>query len=133
MKSYQDQTLDEILKLWHIWQRAQQIGSGYERKAPACGLYLGTRQYDDTNGTLDFNLDKSQCEAVDFEVEELGEPYRTALLFEARNLVVRRAVWHSPRLPVNHAQRHALIEDSRQRLIKRLVSAGVMERSRLAG
>lgn len=120
--------LDHLLILWHNWQRAGKVARGYnDRTAVAGERYRTSRQHDDWNGKLDEDLDESRCKEVDFHVDSMQDPHRAAIYVLARNLTTGRAVWLSPRLPSDKAERDELVAQARQILTGRLVSAGVIE------
>ena len=120
------QILDDLLIRWHHACKHYRHTRGFNSRAPGTDGYRPSRQYDDTNGALDHHLEASQVEAVDFEVSQLQEPYRSAIHANARNLSSGSTVWSSPRIPSDPAERTALIWAARYMLINRLQSAGVM-------
>jgi hypothetical protein len=85
-----------------------------------------SRQYDDTNGQLDADLDKSEMHAVEFAVTQMVDPYKAAIYAQARALVVGVSVFSSPRLPLDRAERDAVVAEARRMLVVRLRAAGVM-------
>ena len=120
------QILDDLLIRWHHACTHYRHTRGFNSRAPGTDGYRPSRQYDDTNGALDHHLEASQVEAVEFEVSQRPEPHRSAIHTNARNLSTGSAVWSSPRLPADLAERAVLIWAARDMLINRLRSAGVM-------
>jgi hypothetical protein len=119
-----DAKLDDLLSRWHDWQGKSRIGNGYAPKSLVCGEYRSSRQYDVENGALDDALEGHTMRQVQFEVQELGDPWRSAVYSLARSLCTGAAVFHSPRIPV--AMRAQVTIEARGKLVIRLVSAGVM-------
>jgi hypothetical protein len=116
--------LDDLLSRWHHWQTKSHDGRAFNSRALVCGEYRTSRQYDDTNGALDDDLEAHTMRQIDFEVRELGDPWRSAVYALARSLCVGAAVFHSPRIPPE--QRAAITAEARERLTARLISAGVI-------
>jgi hypothetical protein len=119
-----DAKLDDLLSRWHFWQTKTRGVHSFAPKALVCGDYRTSRQYDDENGALDDALEVHTMRQIDFEVQELGDPWRSAIYAIARSLFTGAAVFHSPRIPA--IQRAQVSIDARGRLVIRLVSAGVM-------
>jgi hypothetical protein len=125
MKPDHSEILDDLLSKWHCWQQARPC-RGYASKSAGFEQYRASRQYDDTNGALDSDLDAARSEQVDFEVSEMQEPYKAAIYASARNLATGIAVWASPRLPLDAALRGQIVDKARMMLCARLCSAGVI-------
>lgn len=119
-------TLDDILSRWHHWASSSRIGRGYASRALVCGDYKTSRQYDDQNGALDSDIENQAMKAVDFQVSEMAEPYRTAIHCHARNLNLGVSIWSSPRLPQDPHARATVLQAARHILARRLTAAGVM-------
>lgn len=119
-------SLDDILSRWHHWASRARLVRGYAPRALVCGDYRTSRQYDDSNGALDSDLESSRMEAVDFQVSEMLDPHRTAIHAHARNLSLGLSVWLSPRLPQDLDARSRLIAQARDMLQKRLTTAGIL-------
>lgn len=127
MTNDSDAILDDILSRWHVWQQAARVGRGHADRAMVCGEnYRPSRQYDDSNGKLDDDLNSFRCKAVDFAVSGMDDPWRAAVYVNARNLSTGREVWRSPRLPEDKAQRTEIVKQARGQLVRLLMSAGVM-------
>jgi hypothetical protein len=118
--------LDNLLSQWHQWADSKLGVRGYASKALVCGDYRVSRQYDDQNGSLDADLDNSTMKTVDFQVQEMPEPYRSAIYALARNLTTGHNVFLSPRLPQSKEARDMVIAQARQMVTARLISAGVL-------
>lgn len=119
--------LDQLLILWHHWQRAVKVTKGHGKVTMVMGdRYRVSRQYDDVTGVLDDDLDRQRCGRVEYHVQLLPEPYRSAIYILARNLVTGRSVWLSPRLPAEKEQRDRIVDEARHALMVRLVADGVI-------
>lgn len=116
--------LDDLLSRWHHWGASRPATKGWAPKALVCGDYRTSRQYDDTNGALDDDLDASTMRTVDFQVSELADPWRSAIYALARSLSCGYAVWSSPRVPP--AQRAEIEAAARVKITARLIAAGVL-------
>lgn len=119
-------SLDSLLARWHEWQQQYQPVKGYASRSLVVGEYRSGRDRDSDDGTLDNHLDDSAMRSVEFHVGEIADPWRAALYQEAKNLAVGAAVFTSPRLPADRLERHEIIQEARQRLSLRLLSAGVL-------
>lgn len=119
-------TLDDLLSRWHWWDKHRPIQR--QAKASACGFeaYRTSRQYDDANGALDTDLECSTMRQVDHEVQQMADPYRSAVYELARNISTGYSVWRSPRLPADAMARAAVIVTARKMLTLRLERAGVL-------
>lgn len=128
MTEGQGADLDAILSLWHRWQQSDKGVNGFNRRALVVGDCRPWRlQYEGQQDQLDADLDNARCRQVHHEVNQLGEPHRTAIFEDARNLCTGLAVWRSPRLPADPEDRKSLVRLARASLTLRLRSAGVME------
>ena len=122
-----EEELDALLSRWHSWSQSSKTATGYGQHSAGFDGYRTSRQYDDSNGALDEDFDAQRCRAVDFAAEHLQDPWRAAIYAEARNLYTGAAVWGSPRLPADPAQRAMVVAQARGMMIAKLVSAGVMD------
>lgn len=122
----QAETLDSLLCQWHQWADGQRSVRGYASRALVCGEYRVSRQYDDSNGALDDDLDNATMKTLDFQVSEMAEPYKSAIYALAKNLTVGNEVFISPRLPASKAARDMVTAQARNMLTARLISAGVL-------
>lgn len=118
--------LDQVLADWHRWQEGARTARGWAPKALVCGDFRISRQYDDANGALDDDLHQQTCKAVQCVVDQMVDPWRTASYVLAREACTGLAVWSSPRLPQSPVERRAVIEETRGKLVRRLVVEGVI-------
>jgi hypothetical protein len=121
-----DAALDGLLILWHAWASTEHVGQGYPSEAPGCKLYRVSRQYDYDNGAMDGEVDATMGAAVDALVNQMKEPYRTAIHINARNLKTGVSVWSSGRLPIDPQERATILMDARTQITKKLQSAGLL-------
>ncbi len=125
MRDDQNAILDDLLSQWHEWAKGEQHASGYNNAAAGFSLYRASRQYDDSNGGLDAELDKSTMKTIDFQVRQMQDPYRAAIYANAKNLAAGRNVFTSPRVP-GGIEGANILRCARATLIVRLVGAGVI-------
>lgn len=118
--------LDNLLAQWHQWADRQRTVRGYNSRALVCGEFRVSRQYDWDSGVLDDDLEHSTMKAIDFQVTEMPEPYRSAIYALAKNLTTGHSVFLSPRLPQSKEARDMVIAQARNMLTARLISAGVV-------
>lgn len=118
--------LDDLLIRWHEWQQGGRYVRGFASRALVVGEYRISRQYDDTNGALDDEIDNARSRSVDREVREMLEPWRTAVYVVARNLCTGVEEWTSPRLPSRRTEREEVVAVARQQLSRRLALAGLL-------
>lgn len=126
MKNDAAAILDDLLCRWHAWastKPAQDVG--YPTTNATCRLYRTSRQYDDSNGALDGDLDARIMEAVDSAIDQLSSVHRSAIHAHARNLASGYEVWSNPRLPTDQAERAALVDAARAQLMSHLRGLGV--------
>lgn len=122
----QSEDLDSILSRYHHWSKGYKATRGFKGKALVIGDYQVSRQYDDCNGALDDDLENTTMQKVDFEINEMQEPFRTAIHQEARSLNMGLHVISSPRLPQDPKERRELVRKARLMISIRLASAGVL-------
>lgn len=122
-----DTQLDDVLSRWHHWQMGERVSMGYAPKALVVGDFRISRQYDDSNGQLDADLENRTMRQVDHEVRELDEPWRCAIHMNARACYLGMSVYTSPRLPSDRELRVRIVDQARCMLATRLVKAGVIE------
>jgi hypothetical protein len=118
--------INDILARWHAWCAGNLVGTGYPVVNAASRLYRPSRQYDDQNGALDAGVDSVLMAGVNHIIEQITQPYRTALSVQARNLQVKRALWNSPRLPTCELARARLLVESRRMLRDALAKADLL-------
>lgn len=126
MRNDADEILDDILSRWHSWMQGQGGTTGHARRSAGMEGYRASRQYDDTNGALDSDLEHMRCKQVDFDVRQLPQPHQTAIYVDARNLCTGVAVWGNPRLPIDPAERQVVVFEARNMLTKKLLASGVL-------
>lgn len=119
-------SLDALLIIWHTWSSADQVGQGYPSEAPGCKLYRVSRQYDTDNGALDGEVDAALGAAVDALVNQMQDPYRTAIHINARNLKTQVSVWSSGRLPFDPVERARIVAEAREQIARKLQAHGLL-------
>lgn len=118
--------LNELLADWHAWSAGHAYSLGYPCVSAACRQARCSRQYDDSNGSLDAHVDAVVMEAVDAVLDGIGQPWRTALSVQARNLSTGMQVWSSPRLPVNQVARLTMLAEARNKFAQALARADIL-------
>ncbi len=126
MTAEENATLDDLLQRWHRWADAYRPKTGWNTRSAGAGQFRVSRQYDTENGALDSDMEASVMETIEHQVGQMDGAHQTALHCQARALVLGCVVFVSPRLPQDRAERQALVNEARQRLMVRLQSAGVM-------
>ena len=116
---------DDVLARWHCWAR------GYSPLAlvqvdPAFRGEISRSGWDSQDDINDAEINGKIMEAVDFNVDQLEEPFRSAIYILARNCYTGRSVWSSPRLPADPLERGVIVMEARNKLMRRLISAGVL-------
>ena len=118
--------LSDLLSRWHAWCAGHVYSTGFASVNAACRMARASRQYDDVNGSLDAQIDVSLMEAVDAQIDQVPQPWRTALQVQARNLATGSQVWNSPRLPVCERERRAVLVEARRQFAARLARANLL-------
>lgn len=118
--------LDDLLCRWHTWQADYSPVRGHKGRALVCGDYNAGRHYDAENGVDDDAIERRTMQAVDSAISGLPDIERNAISMEARNLASGCALWRSPRLPADPAQRAVIVAQARAMLTRKLLQAGVM-------
>ncbi len=121
----QNAILDELLSSWHRWAKGESHADGFASTSAGLGDWRASRQWDDQNGALDGELDKSTMKTVDFQVSQMADPYRAAIHMNAKNLAAGRNVFQSPRVPTG-IEGANILKAGRAMLVLRLVNAGVI-------
>jgi hypothetical protein len=124
-----DFKLDRLLSEWYEWRRSYRFTRGYAGRDATCRDYRTPGHWDWRNGAEDARGDELLVKAVDKAVDRIPnspERWNTALQFEAMNLHSGRAVWTSPMLPRDRAEREVLVMEARTMLLTELRRAGVM-------
>jgi hypothetical protein len=123
------EALEDLLSRWHHWQTEQgkSTARGHAARSTVVGDYIVSRQYDDENGALYDDEENIAMRAVQSNVDNMTEPYRSAAYVMARSLCLGTSAFSSPRLPQFAAERDRVLAHARQWLILRLVSGGLIE------
>ena len=117
--------LDDLLKSWHQWAKGYQHVGGIN-SSPMFRDAKTSRGWDTLDVIVDETIDSCRMESINFHVFELQPDHRTAIQLNARNLATGVSVWNSPRLPQDPQARVVLVIEARSRLLRRLLSAGVV-------
>jgi hypothetical protein len=125
MQNDVDNLLNDLLVSHHKWSRRVGFGKGYPGQSASCKPARASRQYDDENGALDCGLEDSRMAAFDAVLYRIPQPHLTALQFHARNMATGVNVWSSPRLPVDLEERHVLLLEARNKIMKELALDGI--------
>jgi hypothetical protein len=120
-----DAILDDLLSRFHAWARQYRV-TAQQGADPMFRNARSPRGWDSVDDILDGELQNGTMKAIDFQVGEMKDPYRTAIYMNARNCYTGRNVWLSPRLPSDKAARDALVGEARGMLLARLVKAGIV-------
>ena len=99
----------ELLALWWKAENAWLPVEGYPTECPSCRDYRTSRQYDSHNGAEETDARGVLIRHVNAAVQQVPEPYRTALYLLARNHATGVAVWRSARLPEDATERAAIV------------------------
>lgn len=126
MQNELDTLLNDLLVKWHTYCAHYQYGKGYPSADLTCRQARASRQYDDTNGALDAQVDNAIMEAFDAAMDKVEQPWRTALSVQARNLHTGSNVWSSPRLPSDPMERVVILMEARNKIMKVLARDGVL-------
>ena len=124
MRNDIDNILDDLLAQWHKWASGYQHVGGINTSPMFRGAKPNNTRDDDD--AVDGAISNATCEAINFQIMEMEPVYRTVLQLNARNLVVKVAVWSSPRLPVDPMERAVVLMEARNALMRRLYICGVM-------
>lgn len=116
--------LDDVLIRWHHWSASEKFGEGYPGETSYCRMYRVSRQYDDTNGSLDVSIESRLMQAVDNAIQRLDRLERMALSIDARNLATGCQVWGSAVLPSGE-ELVKLMAEARVQLRDALQQAGL--------
>lgn len=124
-----DAELNDLLSRWHEYRHGYRAARGHSGSNAACRDAGSGSAWDWINGAEEARAEQQIMRGVDAAVERVpDEPrhWRTAIHFEARNLHSGAAVWLSPHLPQNRAEREVLVMEARNRLMLELRKEGVM-------
>ena len=78
------------------------------------------------DSVTDEQIDANGLRAVDFQVSEMEEPYKSAIYEYARNCYTGQSVWRSPRLPADREARIMVLAEAKAKISERLINAGVL-------
>ena len=117
--------LKDILSRWHVW------ASGYQANAgrTACAMFSNAKtpnHWQTADSVTDEQIDANGLRAVDFQVSEMEEPYKSAIYEYARNCYTGHSVWRSPRLPADREARIMVLAEAKAQISERLINAGVL-------
>lgn len=119
--------LSGMLADWHHFCNPPKMGiSGYAGRSAVFGRSISSSQYDWENNVESEKIDRMMMEGFDAAANRVPQPWLTALQFEARELAVGYAVWSSPRLPHDPAEREVMNLEARVRLLRELAKDGVL-------
>jgi hypothetical protein len=120
--------ISDILRRWHRGMAiADQVSSGYPAENPSCRGWRASRQYDDTNGALDGDLEAKFVVCIDSLIHRhFVHPELAALSINARNLATGNSVWRSPRLPQDRDEAAMLTLRAREMLATLLDREGLL-------
>jgi hypothetical protein len=117
--------IDDLLARWHRWCDRPPIEGGYPTECPSCRGYRTSKQYDDTNGALDTDIEGRMMIGLDALIHSTLEGvYLTAIQCNARNLAIGAAVFRTPRISAEDMQ--ARIGEARSMLAKALGQSGII-------
>lgn len=125
MRNDIDALLNDILASWFRWAKGYQHVGGIN-SSPMFKNAKTSKGWDSVAEIVDVEIDTTRMASVDFEVMEMEPVHRTILQLQARNLVSGVSVWVSPRLPTDPEERAIVLMEARNRLMHRLLAAGVM-------
>jgi hypothetical protein len=123
-----DVILDMHLRSWYVWRLEYRHARGH-KAAAVTSEYNAPGHFDWSNGAAEARADDLVDRAMEDAVQRIPnapQRWRTAIEFEAMNLHCKAAVWESPYLPKNPAERETLVLEARNMLLRELRSAGVM-------
>jgi hypothetical protein len=118
--------LNSLLAQWHAWTACYKVVHGFPTINTTCLSARSSRQYDDENGGLDAHIDHVLMEAIDGVIDQIPDPWRTALAVQARNLRTGAQVWNSPRLPSCAMQRGEIVVAARKKFIEGLTRRNLL-------
>ena len=121
--------IDELLEAWHRHRSSWALAKGYSNTDATCRDFRTPGHWDWRNGAEDARADRIEVDAVDAAMDQVPNAprrWRTALEFHARNLVTGAAVWRSPVLPQEPAEREVLLLEAKNKLVTALYKAGTL-------
>lgn len=102
----------ELLALWWKAEHAWLPVEGYPTECPSCRDYRTSRQYDSHNGADETDARGMLIRHVNQAVQQVPEPFRTALYVLARNQATGVTVWRSARLPADDQARAQMVAEA---------------------
>lgn len=108
----------EVLAMWWRAESEWSPVQGYPTECPSCRDYRTSRQYDSGaggNGADETDARGRMIRYIGGLVQNVEEPYRTALYMTARNHATGSAVWSSPRLPDDPTERAHVVAEAVER------------------
>jgi len=109
-----------LLVFWWRYERNWTPVEGYPVECPSTRGWHTSRQYDDMNGAQETDGRGQLAKDIGHIVNEMDEPYRTALYVLARNRATGVAVWRSPRLPENEQERMKIVAEAIDRFFAKV-------------
>lgn len=129
MRNEIDFIVDGLLATWYAWRREYKMTRGYSGRDGTCRDYRAPGHWDWKNGAAEARADDLVVHAVDRAIDRIPnvpQRWNTAIQFEAMNLHSGAAVWTSPMLPRDKAERDVLVLEARNRLLVELRREGVI-------
>ena len=125
MQNESTEILEDLLSQWHRWARGYKSfpGGGSD---PMFRGAKSSRAWDSSDDILDAEINSKIMHALDFQVGEMQEPWRSAIYCLARNCATGVSVWRSPRLPEDPFERTTIVVEAKNQLIKKLLAAGII-------
>ena len=120
-----EESLDDLLRRWHLSSVRADVGLGYPAENVSCRPFKTSTQYDAENGSLDARIDAILLTGVGHCIERMVDPWRTAIYINARNLAIGLSVWTSARLPSDDMARAIVVAEARTQLLRLLQSDGL--------
>lgn len=125
--------LDDLLSRWHHWMKGAPINGVDRLDDPTFRDASSRTGWDSSSDVIDRELEAKTMKAIDFQVGGdsrgqggMQDPHRAAIYMLARNCYTGRSVWLSPRLPTDPEERAVVVQEARNILLRRLLSAGVL-------
>lgn len=125
MRNEQNDILDSLLSEWHQWARSEPLQPS-RCADPMFRNAKSSKGWDSTSEVIEDEIRDKTMKAIDFEVSEMKDPYRSAIYIHARNCYTGRKVWTSPRLPEDLMECALIVMEAKNELTRRLLSAGIM-------
>jgi len=119
-----EEAVNDLLKRWHNWSKQDTVVAGFNTCSSAMEQFRASRQYDADNGVLDQDIENRIMASVEFCIDCVDQPYRTALWINARNLSTGLTVWRSARLPTDAMARALMVGEARALLVHQFEQYG---------